>query len=229
MRSHPLFVVGLGGLIFGTSLVVGVVSESCKGSDASPDGGNPYGDPCQDGTVQLVSCLVGPDGGPATEHFSDEACLNLEQAEMRAPATPSNTIAPTITAPAAGAMVSGTTPFVFTWTAGNVALCHPPPTFRALTFADEWSRWATLIPTADAHCPPFSGLGYAAVFSAQGAEVLRAETQFLSYTPTANAWTTLKGASGPISMRVEVAQFNTTQLTGGPWTQTSPVTFTITP
>lgn len=228
MRSRLLVILTLGASMFCFSLLTGVLAESCKSSEAMPDAGiDPYGNPCQDGTYQLLNCLVGPDGGPPIEHFSDEACINLDQAEMRGPIMQNNSIAPTITAPTQGQVLPGATPFVFMWSAGNVALRRVPPSFRAITLADEWARWTTLIPEADAHCPPYSGLGYAAVFLSQGQEVLRAETEFLMYTPTMNAWQMLQGATPPISMYVEVAQFDTSALTAGPWEQTAPVTFSI--
>ncbi len=232
MTMRALVVLTMGGAMFISSLVVGVVVQSCggggTGSDAGTSDATPGG-PCQNGTIQLLDCLQDTEAGTPIETFSDEACTSLLEAESRGPVAHDATRSPTITAPAPGQIVPGTTPFMFTWVPGSVSLRGRERSPRAFTIRDDLGRWVRLIPAADAHCVPFNGAAYAAVFSLGGTEVLRAETAHTYYTPTAAAWAQLKAVHGTLSLRVEVAQFDASVVTTGPWDQTAPVTFTINP
>ena len=232
MTMRAMRVLAMGTALFISSLVAGAGVQSCggggNGSDAGTSDVTPGG-PCQNGTIQLLNCLQDTEAGTPVETFSDEACTSLLEAETRAPVTHDATRSPTITAPMSGQTVPGTTPFTFTWMPGSVSFFRHQPAHRAFTFRDDLGRWATLIPAADAHCVPFNGAAYAAVFSSGSTEVLRAETAHTYYTPTAAAWAQLKSVHGTLSFRVEVAQFDVSVVTTGPWDQTTPTLFTISP
>jgi hypothetical protein len=189
--------------------------------------------PCQDGTIQLLECEAPGDGAAAEDLFTDEACDGLDNAEQRSPGLlHDDTKAPGIDAPTEAQALSRATPFTFTWHPTGISIApvrrnHAP---RRYTFRDEIARWSVLIPAAEAHCPPFAGVAYAIVFkNAQGTVLLRAETSHREYTPTTDAWARLTAASGTISMTVEVARFSDNAVTEGPFDQTTPRTFTITP
>jgi hypothetical protein len=231
-RSYALGLV-LGPAIF---LVGPAIAVSCSGGGAGSNGdaGADAQDNglCQNGTIQLLDC-EGADGAPPTESFTDEACDGLDTAETRHPPMADATRAPIIDAPTEGQALPRATPFTFAW--------HPAPAFslrapaapaapeRGLTFAARVSRFFTLLPAAEAHCPAFGGIGYAVIFAANGQTLFRAETANHRYAPTTDAWMRLLAARGTISMTVEAARFANNDVTDGPVVQVTPRTFTIAP
>ena len=233
MRTRFISVAGLAAALFTGSLALGIATQSCSsGSNPVADAGTAdTGEetgPCSDGTIQLLAC-EGVDGAPPVETFSDEACQALDDAEHRSGVSHDAARAPSIDAPTEAQAVPSTAPFTFRWHNGTVAARTPRVPPRGYTLGDELARWTQLVPSADAHCAPFNGVAYAVVFRANGQELLRAETSRASYTPTADAWTRLRAARGTLELRVEVARFGTSMVTEGPYDQTTPRTFTLTP
>lgn len=212
----------LGVALFGASLVVGVVAPSCSDDTQTPSDASVYPSrPCTDGTYVLASCLATADGA-APERFSDEACRTLVDVEQRGGVTHDDARAPRVTAPTEGATIAGDTPFTFSW--------MPTGITRRGGRGGWWPTWApALIAEAEAHCPPFSGTGYAAVFRAGGQELIRVETASTSWTPPADAWARLRAARGTIEMRVLVMRFSANNITEGPVDQSAPRRFTIAP
>lgn len=190
-------------------------------------------------TAVLPQCDRGPDP------YSDETCFALDDAESRSGATVDAMRAPALTAPTQGQALPGATPFTFRWSAAtallptrtpsqwNVASRAPSPAHefnsRAPTVLEELSRWTTLVPEAQAHCAPFSGVGYGLDFRAGGRVILRVEQSLTEYTPGAAAWEVLRGATGPIELRITAARFRNSVVSDGPFESPTRVTFTITP
>lgn len=200
-----------------------LLSVSCS----TPNNNDAGSGPCQNGTIQLLECEP-DDAGVQVEHFTDEACDGLDTAETRAAAMPSDSQAPAIDAPSEAQVVPGATPFTFTWHATGISMLRPAPATRLFTWRDDLIRWTTLVPVAEAHCPPFGGVAYAAIFKASnGQEILRAETGNRNYTPTADAWMRLRAAQGTITMLVEVARFSDNAVTEGPYVQATARHFTL--
>lgn len=102
-----------------------------------------------------------------------------------------------------------------------------------MTFADEWRRWTTLLPEAEAHCAPFSGRAYDLIFRRAGQIVFRRQQSGTSWTPDAVAWTRLRTAAstGPIELTIQTATFaaNVIAIGSGPFFQSTPRRFTIAP
>jgi hypothetical protein len=177
--------------------------------------------------------------------YSDEACYALDDAESRTAATVDPARAPTITAPADREALPSATRFTFRWSAPMAARiprtparwvagtdAHParsPLPHRAPTIAEELARWTALVPEAHAHCAPFSGVGYGLDFRANGRVILRVEQSLTEYTPTPAAWDILRGAGGPIEIRITAARFRNSALSEGPFESPARRTFTITP
>lgn len=210
-----------------------VLAVSCTSPNPAADGGSDGGGgsgPCSDGTIQLLECEP-DDAGAVEDPFTDEACQGLDTAETRSGVMHNDMQAPAIDAPTEGQAVPGAAPFHFTW--HPTGLSRRAPVLRApraYTWRDELIRWSSLIPAAEAHCAPYGGVAFAVVFkNAAGQVVLRAETSHRDYTPTADAWTRLRAVSGTISMTVEAARFSNNAVTEGPFDQTTPRHFTITP
>jgi hypothetical protein len=141
---------------------------------------------------------------------------------------PDDTQAPAIDLPAEGAALPAAAAFTFTWHPTGLSLRRGTAP-RMYAWRDELVRWSALIPAADAHCPAFGGVGYAVIFSANGQQILRAETARTSYQPTPSAWMHLVAAPGTISMVVEVARFSDNTVTQGPYVDATPRHFTISP
>ena len=219
------------GLLTG-ALLVGLAAPSCTGDGGGSDAGaadvDLYGPgPCRDGTIRILSCSASDAAAPET--FSDEACLSLDDATQRQGVAHDDARAPTIDRPAEGAALPAAVPFTFTWSPGTLVRRPVRLAPRALTALDEWRRFVTLIPEAEAHCPPFNGVGYAVVFTAGAQEVLRAETASRRYTPAADAWARLQAVRGVIGMRVVVARFGASAVVEGPFDQSAARRFTLTP
>lgn len=70
------------------------------------------------------------------------------------------------------------------------------------------------------HGDPVNGRAYLLVFAtASDAELLRVFTTELSYTPDANAWSTVTGAGAAVTVTITSAIFEQNRVTqgGGPW------------
>jgi hypothetical protein len=215
-------------------LVASVVIEACSGSGGSDGGadGNPYGNPtgpCRDGTIQMLSCTQTIEGGAPLETFSDEACLGLDTAEARTGLTHDSAQAPAMDQPAEGATLPATPPFTFAWHPTGLAWRLRRAPARRFTWRDDLTRWAALVPAAEAHCPAFGGVGYAVIFRTHGQQLLRSNTAHTYYQPTPDAWARLRAARGTIEMTVEAARFSNNTVTEGPYDQATPRHFTIAP
>ena len=220
-------------------LVLGAVA-GCSPPAQTFDGGacNDAGDsaaPSRCLTAVLPACDRG--GDP----YSDEACFSLDDTESRSGAMVDPMRAPTITAPATGAALAAATPFNFEWTAPTAlaprvtplrwrrASVTPAPLAGSPSVLDELRRWTSLVPEAHAHCAPFSGLGYGLDFRAGGRVVLRVEQSGTSFRPGALAWDMLRGAGGPIEVRITATRFRNSTVSEGPFEAPTRVTFTIVP
>jgi hypothetical protein len=231
MRTRLLPIVTMSAGLFVGALALGALSQSCSGSGDAADAGaadvDLYGPgPCRDGTIRIAACTAA-DGGASPESFSDEACLSLDDVSRRQGVAHDDARAPSIEQPAEGAAIPSASPYTFTWRPGALALRRARP--RALTAMDEWRRFVTLIPEAEAHCPPFNGVGYAVVFTAGAQEVLRAETSTRSYTPAEDAWARLRAVRGAIGVRVLAARFSASAVVEGPFDQSTERRFTLAP
>lgn len=182
--------------------------------------------PCADpNVISLPAC-------PDEDGFSDETCQGFDDRTSNGQSMANDARAPSITAPTEGQAVAGATPFTFRWTAPT-ACRRPAPGTRALTFADEWRRWTTLVPEARAHCPPFSGRGYDLIFRRGGQVILRRQQSGSSWTPDAATWTRLRTATagGQVELTIQTATFaaNVIASGAGPFVQSAPRRFTLTP
>ncbi len=184
-------------------------------------------DPCRDGTILLMGCEP-DDGGVIQDRFTDEACGGLDTAETRAAPTTSDAQAPAIDAPSEAQALPGATPFTFRWHPQGLAL-RAPLSPRPFRWQDDLARWTTLLPSAEAHCAPFGGLGYALIFAAEGQRVFRVETGRTDWTADPVAWRRLRAAHGAISLTIEAARFASNTVTEGPVISVTPRTFTILP
>lgn len=192
---------------------------------------------CPASPEPTCATTVLPDCRAGTDPFSDEACRSFDDALMRGSPQVDPARSPVIDEPAAGAVLGSAAPATFRWhgqlaglrmTPLGVPLSDPPA--RAMTWRDELARWTTLVPRAYAHCPPFNGVGYALLFRSGGRVVLRVEQSRTEYTPDAQAWSTLRGAGGPIELTVLAARFRGSLIEpeGGPFAS-EPRRFTIAP
>lgn len=215
--------------VFSTALVsllaLPALFVAC-GTTAAPDAAV---SPCENPSViSLPSCSSGVD------RFSDEACAALDDRLSRGAATRDNAHAPTVTAPTEGQAIPAATPFQFRFDppmALGPTRGVPFGAPRAMTLADELSRWSTLVPEAQAHCPVFSGVGYELSFKVSGRVVLRRQQSLTAWTPDAATWTQFTTAAGsnPVELTVYAATFSSTMIpTGsGPYAPTTPRTFTF--
>lgn len=191
---------------------------------------------CDDHTLPGAACsdrnVISLPTCPTEDAFSDEACQSFDDRTTNGQATADDARAPSIAAPTEGQAVPGATPFTFQWTAPTTLRRRAPGT-RALTVADEWRRWTTLLPEAQAHCPPFSGRAYDLIFRRGGQVVFRRQQSGASWTPDAAAWARLRAAAsaGPLELTVQTATFSANVISGaaGPFVQSTPRRFTITP
>jgi hypothetical protein len=202
--------------------------NSAEAPDAGPPS-NPCVDPTHPLAVSLPSCRP-TDSAFSEDRFSDEACVAFDDRDTRRDLTISDARAATILAPAEGQSITRATPFTFRWSA-PVTARRAVPRRRAMTLGDELQRWTSLVPAAEAHCAPFSGLAYELWFRAGGRVVLRRQQSPTQWTPDANAWARLLRASGPVELTVETATFNDSQISvgGGPFVSASPRRFTLSP
>ncbi|MDP3277113.1 MAG: hypothetical protein Q8Q09_18115 [Deltaproteobacteria bacterium] len=200
---------------------------SCDAADAAP------------ASRCYLAALPACEGG--NDRYSDEACLSLDDRETRVPAVRDATRAPIVLSPTQNEALPAATAPTFRWSvvlasrlrdraAPQIAwLSTAPRPARAMTFTEELSRWLTLIPEAQAHCAPFSGVGYGVDFISAGRVLLRVEQSRTEYTPTSAAWAQLRAATGPIEMRITAARFRNNEVTEGPYESVERRTFTIVP
>lgn len=234
MRFTWMTRVWMGVGLFGASLAAGVAAPSCTSDPTPADVVTLPPRPCTDGTYVLASCLASSYDGTAPERFSDEACRTLVDVEARAAVPHDDARAPRITTPAEGAVVPRDAPYTFVWQPTGIARtrrgCAPTWASHAVEGGGSAGfAWPSLIAEAEAHCPPFSGTGYAAVFRANGQEIVRVETASTTWTPNADAWARLIAARGTIEMRVLAMRFSTNNIVEGPVDQSAPRRFTIAP
>ncbi|TAK32686.1 MAG: hypothetical protein EPO40_01910 [Myxococcaceae bacterium] len=191
---------------------------------------------CDDHTVTSAACsdrsVISLPACPTEDGFSDETCQSFDDRTANGQSMANDTRAPSIAAPTEGQAVAGTTPFTFQWMAPT-SLRWRVPAPRALTLADEWRRWTTLVPEAQAHCPPFSGRGYDLIFRSGDQVVFRRQQSGTSWTPDAAAWARLRTAAsgGALALTIQTATFSANLIPSGsgPFVQSTPRRFTITP
>jgi hypothetical protein len=227
-------------------LILGLLTVSAALAGCSSPSGACDGGACPDaGPVSRCLTAVLPACDRGADPYSDEACSALDDAEGRAPATVDGARAPTITAPANQEALPSTTRYTFRWSApmafrisrtparwlarADARPEHAPLPAQSPSFAQEISRWTALVPEAHAHCAPFSGVGYGLDFRANGRVILRVEQSLTEYTPTPAAWDILRGATGPIEIRITAARFRNSAVSEGPFESPARRTFTITP
>ena len=189
---------------------------------------------CDDHGVTSAACsdrsIISLPTCPTEDAFSDEACQGFDDRTSNGQSTANDARAPSITAPTEGQAVAGATPFTFQWTAPTSLRLRPPGP-RAPTFADEWRRWTTLLPEAQAHCPPFSGRAYDLIFRRSGQVVFRRQQSGASWTPDAAAWARLRTAAGDqLELTIQTATFAADVIASGagPFVQSAPRRFTLT-
>ncbi len=176
-------------------------------------------------TTVLPTCTSGVD------RYSDETCQSLSDALGRAPA-PIDPRGAVLEVPTEAAVLSAATPALFRWRTPLTTLrvpghepllLHRP---RSPTFWDHVQSWTTLLPEAHAHCLPYTGLGFALSFRANGRTVLRVEQSALTYTPDAISWQVLRDA-GTLELTIVTTRFRENTITEGPFASERPIRFTI--
>jgi hypothetical protein len=217
---------------------------ACSTPSNRCDGGAcPDATPADGAAASRCITAVLPQCDRGGDPYSDEACFALDDAESRAPATVDAMRAPAITAPMEAESLPSATRFTFRWSAAMALLPRrtplrwasvsssdsSAPLARAMTFREELARWTTLVPEAQAHCAPFSGIGYGLDFRANGRVILRVEQSLTEYTPTPLAWDALRAAGGPIEIRITAARFRNSAVSEGPFESPTRRTFTIAP
>ncbi len=191
---------------------------------------------CDESTVTSAACadrnVISLPTCPTEDGFSDETCQGFDDRISNGQSMVNDARAPAIVAPTEAEALPGATPYTFRWTAPTSFRLRPPAT-RALTFADEWQRWTTLVPEAQAHCPPFSGRGYDVFIRSGDTVVFRRQQSGTSWTPDAASWARLRtaAAGGPLSLTIQTATFNANVIPSGsgPFVQSAPRRFTISP
>ena len=175
----------------------------------------PVSPPCTD-SAQISL----PDCAPAGDRFSDEACTVFDDA-IATRSSVQDARAATVTAPMESQRLPRATPFTFVWTAPTASrrrLQAP----RAMTLADEFTRWTTLLPAAEAHCEPFSGRAYELRFRVNGETILRRQQSATTWTPNTRDWGVLVagGGANTVEITLHTALFNNGQIgaTAGPFT-----------
>ncbi len=168
-------------------------------------------------TTALPNCTAGPDG------YSDESCQALEDHERRAGVQTDAMRAPIVVAPMEGEMLPRAAPYTFRWR-GQLAARVPASWVRVAeraSWAPAWTetlrRSIDLLPSAWAHCAPFTGIGYALTFRSTAGIVARAELSASEFTPDATTWTALQAALPPIELTVLATRFRANAVADGPF------------
>lgn len=214
MTRTSIFCATLGALALATVLAGGC-SDDTGGTAPTPSA-------CSDPTrLSLPTCSVA-----GQDPFSDEACQGLDDYVSRSTPAADDARAPAIMTPSEGERVPAATPYTFRWSAPMAfAPRRRPPTFR-----DEFARWTTLVPEAEAHCQPFNGRAYELTFRAGGQTLMRRQQSATSWTPDTGAWARIvTGANGrPVELTVVTATLTNNRVgTGSAYVQTAPRRFTL--
>jgi hypothetical protein len=166
-------------------------------------------------------------GGSAT----DEAWMTMVDAQKKA-ADASKAV--TVTAPAEGEVhPANTPPPRLSWTSplraslerdtpGRLALASPRPSRGPLAWLGE-----LLVPTAEAHLPPFTGDIYLVQVTVPGRECpVQVLTSELSWQVDEDSWATMAGAKDqPLSVQIASAYLQDNRLKEGPFRMATPRTF----
>lgn len=127
-----------------------------------------------------------------------------------------------IQSPTPGAELEKATPITFSWNAagstGRRDVPEQPSKLPRILRAIE--TFLSPLGVAHAHGATYNGRAYYLVFSTPGnAQLLRVFTAGKSYTPDAPSWSKLSGASGPITLSITSADFESSLLVsdGGPF------------
>jgi hypothetical protein len=166
-------------------------------------------------------------GGSAT----DEAWMTMVDAQKKA-ADASKAV--TVTAPAEGEVhPANTPPPRISWTSplraslerdtpGRLALAFPRPSRGPLAWLGE-----LLLPTAEAHLPPFTGDIYLVQVTVAGRECpVQVLTSELSWQVDEDSWAIMAGAKDqPLSVQITSAYLQDNRLKEGPFRMATPRTF----
>ncbi|WP_224362747.1 hypothetical protein [Hyalangium versicolor] len=166
-------------------------------------------------------------GGSAT----DEAWMTMVDAQKK-PQDSSRAV--TVTSPSAGAtLASNASPPLISWTSplrasldrdtpGRLARAFPRQKRGPLAWLGE-----LLVPTAEAHLPPYTGDIYLVQVTVPGRECpLEVLTSDLSWQMDAASWTAVAGANGQdLSLQITSAYLQENRLKEGPYRLATPHTF----
>jgi hypothetical protein len=166
-------------------------------------------------------------GGSAT----DEAWMTMVDAQSK-PTDSSRAV--TLMSPTEGETFTATAaPPHFSWTSplrasleqdtpSRYARAHPRPSRGVLSWVAE-----LLVPTAEAHLPPFTGDIYFVEVSVPGRECpVQVLTSELSWQVDAESWKTMAEAAGQdLSLQVTSAYLQDNRLKEGPYRLATPRTF----
>lgn len=166
-------------------------------------------------------------GGSAT----DEAWMTMVDAQSK-PMNSSRAVA--VTAPAEGATIAADAPPPqITWTSPLRASLERDTPSRLARASRRTSRgplaWLgeLLVPTAEAHLPPFTGDIYLVELTVPGRECpISVLTSELSWQMDAASWNEVAGANGQnLSLQITSAYLQENRLTEGPYRLDTPRTF----
>jgi hypothetical protein len=210
-------------------ILIVLSTAACSSSGSSPDEANAdeYFYQCHDSSL--------PPG--LTVYATDEAYRTFLDAISAGLEKPNDGKAAQLTAPMPDTTLSISMPPAFAFTPGEAsndrAPFGPAPARRS-----RWARFKAVLSlegTAWAHCPNVSG----AIFLLQigtgaGASFTPAYTALASqpmFTPGAQTWQAKLGAlSGQkVTVKLARAQFTEGRITGGPYTSTHDLSFTVVP
>jgi hypothetical protein len=166
-------------------------------------------------------------GGTAT----DEAWMTMVDAQKK---PPDSSRAVTVTSPADGeTYAASAAPPLLSWTSPlRASLERETPSRLARAFprrARGPLAWLgeLLVPTAEAHLPPYTGDIYLVEVTVPGRECsLQVLTSELSWQMDAASWNTVAGANGQdLSLQVTSAYLQENRLKEGPYRMATPRTF----
>lgn len=166
-------------------------------------------------------------GGSAT----DEAWMTMVDAETK-PMDSSRAV--TVTAPAEGETIAASAPPPqLSWTSPLRASLERDTPSRLARASRRSSRsplaWLgeLLVPTAEAHLPPFTGDIYLVQLSVPGRECpIEVLTSELSWQMDASSWNEVAGANGQnLSLQITSAYLQENRLKEGPYRLATPHTF----
>jgi hypothetical protein len=166
-------------------------------------------------------------GGSAT----DEAWMTMVDAQKKAA---DSSKAVTVTAPSEGEVFSlSTPPPRISWTSplraslernspGRLALASPRPSRGPLAWLGE-----LLVPTAEAHLPPYTGDIYLVQVTVPGRECpVQVLTSELSWLVDQDSWNLMTDAKDqPLSIQITSAYLQDNRLKEGPFQMATPRTF----